>query len=291
LKRCIFSHRSQDPAFFDMSCRFRPGRAHWYGQGFRLGDRAAAYVYMFSWRRNNPKRRLVVTEDSTLPGTGWSKFLPAKWMFHGLADEIWIVANNETIPRPTGTALYNRSVWSVWAGLRKVKKLRPNIQPMGDAVTRMRRLRERIGLPGRYVTVAPLFDAAYNTYRNAPVPWWRQLCEGLAYHGLNVLVLQHPKSQFVPPAGCWSTKAYGINAMDSLALINQACLHLGGETGLTLWAGILKTPLVALYRNWSLSGKLDFRPISFGAPVLYYSLDGTGEEASLIANGLFSKLR
>jgi hypothetical protein len=70
--------------------------------------------------------------------------------------------------------------------------------------------------------------------------------------------------------------------MDTLAVVSKATAHVGGETGVTIWAPIFKIPTVAVYRQWEGWERehLDVRPISFGAPVAHAQL--LGEPAEVV---------
>ena len=88
--------------------------------------------------------------------------------------------------------------------------------------------------------------------------------------------LKHIKT----PDNAYQLFDLGIPAMLSLATIAHAQLHVGGETGLTLWAGVFGVPVVAAYGRWGQhrdkARKLaDFRPIPFSKPVIYAPLNGS----------------
>ena len=277
--------RSAAPAFFDMASRFRPQHAaHWYGSGFRIGDRAAAYVYLKSWRIQNPTRRMVVLEDNTLPGTEYSRWLPASWLFNGIADEIWEVTNaKETVKRPPGEALYVQTLWQFWKTfMHSTRQLVPDIHPSGTAVLRAEQLLQELKVPKKYLTIQPLFDAMYDKHRNQTVGWWQVVIDKLAL-AIPTVVLGAASNvpKFKLPFASYPLMSYGLDPMTSLALIERATLHVGGATGTTIWAPILKVPTVAAYVSWSSTASTDVRPISFGRPVIFSPLSdspvGTAE--------------
>ena len=72
--------------------------------------------------------------------------------------------------------------------------------------------------------------------------------------------------------------------MDSLALIFSSRAHIGGETGLTLWAPFFDRPTVAVYSYWSTAGgkhfPMDCRPMPFGAAVEHAMLKGNPDEVA-----------
>jgi hypothetical protein len=245
--------RFTSPAFFDMSARFKPQSAHWYGDGFRIGDRAAAYIYLKYWRTHNPTRKLIVLEDNTLPGTEYSRWLPASWLFHDVADEIWEIAGSrDIVKRPPGEALYVRTIWQFWKSfMHSARTLMPNIHPDGISVTRAESLLKELSVPQKYLTIQPLFDATYDKHRNQTVGWWQVVVEKLSAR-LPVVVLgaSANSAKLKLPFACFPMITRGVDAMTSLALIERATLHMGGATGTTIWAPILKVPTVAAYKAW-----------------------------------------
>jgi hypothetical protein len=64
--------------------------------------------------------------------------------------------------------------------------------------------------------------------------------------------------------------------MTALAIIKQATVFVGGETGLTIWAPIVQTATVAAYAKWDEwnNHRLDVRPVSFGKPVFHSLVNG-----------------
>lgn len=289
--RHTIGSRTGAPAFFDMGARFKPPGAGWYGGAFRIGDRAATYIWLHDWRLVNPDRKLVFIEDSVMAGTEASRYLEGRWLVGDIVDELWqITAVGEVIPRPAGDSIYHVTMWRIWKWLMTNKTFQPTIQPREDAVARVADILKTAGVTGPYVTVQPLFDAAYDVYRNAPPNWWRDIVHELSKH-IKVLVLGDGRNVAnLSPDGSnvvalWK---YNLNPMESLAAISKALLHVGGETGTTLWAPILRIPTLACYRNWASQAKgyTDTRPISFGKPVVWSHLEGHVPELAWKALGI-----
>jgi hypothetical protein len=266
---------SAAPAFFDMAARFKPQTAHWYGGGFRIGDRAAAHIYLQFWRLHNPSRKLIALEDNTLPGTEYSRWLPAAWLFRGIADEVWEIAGaRDVVKRPPGEALYVRTLWQFWKSfMHSTRSLVPEIHPDSVSVMRAEQLLKELKVPKRYLSIQPLFDAEYDKHRNREAEWWQVLIDKLSAV-LPVVVLGAPANakKLKLPFGCFPMIARNLDPMTSLAFIERAALHVGGATGTTIWAPILHVPTVAIYKVWTSTGVTDVRPISFGKPVIFSPL-------------------
>lgn len=283
LKR-IFSYRESSPAFFDMAVRFRPVNAPWYFGVFRIGDRAAAYIWLGNWRKNNPNRKLVVIEDSIMPGTELSRYIPGEWMFKDIADELWVIdSQGEVLAFPRGEPVFTQALWGSWARFYRCNVFDPVISPEEKAMERVDGILKENGLEN-FISFQPLFDARYDQYRNESPNWWYVLCRTLS-EMCKVVVIGDPTciNQMGCPVKAFSMAKYGLNPMESLAVIKRAKVHVGGATGTSIWAPILKTPLLALYREWRPHPlfpemKLDVRPISFGKPVMWGQLGGNGLE-------------
>jgi hypothetical protein len=293
MKKVLLGDRKTAPAFFDMGARFKPRAAGWYGGAFRIGDRAAAYVWLGDWRHKNPGRRLVVVEDSVMPGTEHSRALPGKWLFSGIADELWIAEEpGEQIMRPPGQTLYHVTMWRIWRWLMSHKTVKPAIRPTNEAMSKARELLKKHNAPTRFVTCQPLFDAGYDKYRNAPVEWWHSLVSALR-GPMPVALLGLPENAGRMPLDghniipLWNEK---VDAMVTLALICHSALHIGGATGTTLWAPIFQIPTLACYVGWSPHPgmRTDTRPMSFGAPVVYAQLGGDVKSVALNALGIYN---
>jgi hypothetical protein len=276
MRKIKLGNRSEFPAFFDMAARFKPPEAHWYGTGFRIGDRAAAYVYLKWWRLSNPRRRLIVIEDNWIQGTEHSRWLTASWMFAGIADEVWELERNEAVSRPNAEALYTKTLWAFWKSFMQTSRLTPDIKPMDAALLRAELVLRDLGIPSNFISVQPLFDAGYDKHRNQTARWWQNVANQLASRApVLVLGLSSNYGKLTLSPQCHPAIRYGLDPMVSLALISKAALHVGGATGTTLWAPIFRVPTIAVYKNWSAVGQTDIRPISFGKPVVYSPLSDT----------------
>ena len=273
MKTVQFGNRTEQPAWFDMACEFKKKSNTWYGKGFRIGDLAAAYIHLGEWRRKNPNRKLTIYVNSYLRDCEYSRHLNAPRLFESIADIMHIAGAQRGlyIPPPIGQRLYWRSLWKDWAGYRAHGLgFKPEFKPLHTHKYAAESFRNNAGVPGFYVTCQPLFDALYCKHRNLPIAWWQAVVDGLVEAGLPVVILGDSKQLIsYHNSEAFDARRDHIHAGVSLALINEAFVHIGGETGTTLWAPILKVPTVAVYqkgRHPEPDGK-DSRPISFGAPV------------------------
>lgn len=252
--------RTAAPAFFDMACRF--GHTALPAErrgGFRIGDRCAAYAFLSSWRHVHPTRRLTVVEDRFLPNNEESGALTPRLLFGSVADVlVEAEAPHEVLPAPEGEPLFSGCIWNEWSAVYDRRYVVPPLVWPHDAD-----LPER----GSYVTVHPLIDAAYDVDRNRPAAWWQALIERLQQR-VPVVVLERTR----PLA-------------ETFALITHARAHIGGETGLTLWAPVQRTPTLALYHDTARypAGRWWHRPITFGAPVEIHLYPPEGKAAAAMA--------
>jgi hypothetical protein len=264
--------RSGPLAFMDMSGRSKPAAVRGHNV-FRIGDRAAAHLWLLHWRKLNPEARIIVIDDPLWNRVQGSYLLDTQWLFNGIADELWIADKfGETIAIPQGTTLYHTKIWGIWEWLRKNCCAVPSIRPTTESLERAAALLQKHSVPECYVTVQPLFDAPYNKFRNAPVSWWETLVQTIAKR-LPVVVLgakANVKPGFAGP-NVFPLWTEDLTPMDSLALMKKGYAHVGGETGLTLWAGLLHVPTLALYSSCSASLP-EVRPIGFKAEVRVASL-------------------
>jgi len=289
--RTRLGNRTLNPAWFDMARRFPPPGAFWYGQAFRMGDRAAAYLWLADWRHKNPARKLTVYEDSMRPGTEASRYLPGTWLFDGIADDLITVTKlEEQLPAPEGQRLYHVTMWRIWLWLMKHRTVDPKIQPTPDATARANELLDKYKVPRPFAVVSPLFDAGYDTYRNQSPQWWHTVCFKLGCAVPTVIVgTKESAERMGTPDGVYPLWHENLNPMKSLAIINQANVYVGGATGMTLWAAIFKTPTLACYKVWAPhpGKKTDTRPISCGAPVVFCALSNAPEQAAFVAQHMF----
>jgi hypothetical protein len=290
MRKIILGNRVESPAFFDMTGRPWGDRRF---SPFRIGDRAAAYVWLSHFRAREPQRKLIVLEDPQAPGTDHSRCITAEWLFSGLADEIWQAeGSNEALPPAPGQALYHVSMWRIWRWLvhnRKVGRL--PLRPPAAATDKVRGILKELRVAERFTTLQPLFDAHYEKHRNAPPAWWSTAAQRMSAR-MPVLILGDPATagSMPCPPGAHALWKFGLTSMESLAVISLSALHVGGATGTTLWASIFGVPLLAAYRSWEWhTGKgVDSRPISFGAPVIYMPLDSAPEDVAFRAWSAFT---
>lgn len=268
--------RRSNPAFFDMACRFKPANARWYGSGFRLGDRAGAVVAMGHWRAHNPTRKLIILEDNFLPCCEHSKRLEARWLFQGIADEVFTTtAPHEHIERPAAENLYYERLWRSWWRIMHTKRVFfPALASEAPSRDIVNQLIVRLGIPPTYVTLQPLWDAKYDRYRNQSPIWWERLIQRLvSFMPVVVLGATTNACKLSLPPGAFPVWDHRIDAMASLEFMRRAAWHVGGETGLTLWAPMLNVPTAALYRTWQRrADHLETRPMTFGKPVVWVPL-------------------
>ena len=275
-KLVIGNHSGGRFAFLDMSGRFKPKV---WGALFRIGDRAAAHLWVLQWRKNSPNDRILIIDDPFKEGSGDAIQLNATWLFAGLADEVWLTEHkDEHIDNPGAYPLYHTNLWRIWHWLRQHKTVEPTIQPKAESLERAKQLLVQYKVPSRFATLQPLFDAGYNKHRNAPVAWWRRLAECIRGDVPLVMVGSYGVGQqFGKLDGVYPLWDERLSPMDSLALIRLSSVHAGGETGLTLWSTMFKRPTVALYAQWktmAIEPAADCRPIPFGAPLEPAQLGG-----------------
>jgi hypothetical protein len=242
---------------------------------------------MADFRVRFPDRRLVILEDPQAAGTEMSRELKAEWLFAGLADEIWQAEfPGEPVPFPDGQSLYHVSLWRIWRWLAQKKVMQESaLRPPPEAMVKARSLLDKLHVPSRFVTLQPLFDAQYETRRNATPAWWGEVARQMSTR-MPVVLLGHPLCESMPvPKGTYPCWRHGLSTMESLAVLSLSSLHVGGQTGLTLWSALFKVPTIAAYRGWTWNfGKgTESRPISFGAPVIYAPLEGAADDVAFRA--------
>ena len=275
--------RTADPAWWNMAAVGSP-----VPHPFRMGDRAAAHLVLLDWRARNPDRRLVIYDDPWQPGAEASRALDPAWLFAGIADEIVQAGHHrEPLPPPVGENLYCRDLWYLWPRLRD-RAAEPTIRPPPDALDRARRRLAEGGVGRRFVTLQPLFDAGYSVHRNAPWGWWLKLARELTAVGPLVVLGDHRHRDVLARfPGALHLCSPGDGPMEALAAVSLAGLHVGGETGLTLWAGLFSTPLLAVYRFPIRTGLTDTRPLAFKAPVGFGPVSGEPRPIARLAHRIF----
>ena len=278
MKKIILSSHPGRRSFMDLSGRHKP-KLH--GGAFRMGDRAAAYTWLLDWRTRNPHDHIIVIDDPNREEVKqWARFLDMDWMFRGVADELWYAeSSTEEIPKPNAYVMYHTNMWRIWLWLRKNKVCKPTIQPKPENCTKTRELLKKAGVPAKFITVQPLYDAAYNQHRNAPPGWWAELCTELGKLCPIVLLgTTESAARMRTPKNCYPLWENKLDPMDSMALISMATAHVGGETGTTLWAPIFNIPTAAAYLHWGDTGghfPMDCRPMQFEKPVRHIPLNGS----------------
>lgn len=256
-------------AVFDMARRLmRPQDEWYYGQGFRIGDRAYLHAYLYEWRQRNPHRRLILLDDSvSFPDTHFSRHVPSEWFVGKLADEIWKVERpGEPVPPlPEAERLYVADIRRLWKWVRGNRTVPSRIEPPMDA--RMRANLVTKYLPRRYATVQPLLDAEHSVHRNIPAEWWEDFIRFTAQH-MPVLVLGAKRAEGSVKLPSNVFRAYDLDPMASLSAVHGSAAHAGGETGFTIWSSVFGRPTLAVYPKWDSAGSRDVRPIPFRAPVV-----------------------
>lgn len=275
--RKLIGSRTGSESYFDMS------------GGYRIGDLAGAYVYLCDWRRSNPHSRLRIVWNRFAANTKHSRSVPMEWLFAGIADEISETQKpNERVPASRGKNLTRKHIWDNWFSLRRDDGLKSfvRIRPKREWVASARELLAAQSVPDKFVTVQPLFDATYNVYRNAPAAWWSSVAEESAKHQPTVMVINGSyRDSMTAPSGVYPIYVEPNDLTTALGLLSLSATHFGGETGLSLWAALLRTPVVAAYRRWcpyidKRQVHFDFRPISFDAPVVFSQLEGDPVQAA-----------
>jgi ADP-heptose:LPS heptosyltransferase len=273
-----YSSKHGRHSFMDLSGRYKP-KLH--GGAFRMGDRAAAYVWLLDWRARNPHDHIIVIDDPHREEVKrWAACLDAEWMFKGIANEIWVSdTHEEFIPKPAAYPMYHTNMWRIWMWLRKHKIGKPTIRPKDDNIRRMDELLHKLKVPRPFVTIQPLYDAKYNTHRNAPPAWWQMVAGEVGRLKPVVLIgtQESAKQMEKIPLNCFPLWKHDLTPMDSLALISMAEAHIGGETGTTLWAPIFNIPTLGVYTHWGDTGghfPMDCRPMPFEKQVRHLPLNG-----------------
>ena len=170
-----------------------------------------------------------------------------------------------------GENLYRMHLFALWKNLRNQGQLSFSYRvPAEDEAAALCRLKDW-SVPSRYAVIAPLFDAKYDKHRNIPVTWWVTVARNLSLRMPVVLTGDGCVMNGFPGAQINNVFPLYLNSptpAHSMALVQNASVYIGGETGLTLWAGLMKTPVVACYSQWeppwykNAKRGLDTRPIS-----------------------------
>lgn len=281
MKTVKLGTRKGYPAYFSMLGHFHPNVADGLSGVFRIGDKAAACAYLTNWRRNNPENKLVVKTDPLAHETTWSQQIPNEWMFAGVADELWVADfGYEVMPTPPGAPLHTDYVFSLWRQLKEKEPLPFSIKlPQWD-VDFTNKILEQLQVPADFATVHPLMDARYDTHRNGRKTWWYDLIREMS-KAIHVVVIGDTDAMCnfpVLPPGTTAFWKASSTIMQSLCVAAKSKCHIGGNTGVTHWAGLFGTPVVAAYRHWEklwdkdVKRGMDTRPITVGAPLQHLPL-------------------
>lgn len=254
MKKIVLNTRTETPVYYDLVARF-PINEECAGF-FRIGDRAAAYIQCLEWRKQNPNGKLIVIDMPRAHNESLAFFVaeecPALWVFGEIADEIWLIDDyREIIHKPEADPLYTMLIWEWWYHFNKRKgyeDLKPTIRPPQRNMLAVRGLKDEWGLPDRYATIQPLFDAPYATYRNQPPEFWEEIITYLAPK-IPLVVLGNPANvpKMITHHKAYSGWSRGLSVLDSIAMIAGSALHIGGETGTTIWSSVLGTDTYGIY--------------------------------------------
>lgn len=216
----------------------------------RCGDRALLYAYLARWRAAHPEARLVLTEEWGGPRLPQFRRM-TRWLAFAVDAEYRLIEKEELPEDLAGAqALTVSNLWNEWAAVKAAGFVPFTPRIVGAARTTARALLVRHGLVRRgYVTVQPLIEVPYNPWRARDVEFWRERIAAMAAV-YPVVVVGGPECMTTfgePPPGAVFAFHAGLDFLESLALIQRAAAHVGGETGLSLWAPLLGTDTIALY--------------------------------------------
>lgn len=254
-------------AYFDISGMVPPlsvPRTH--RNTARFGDRAIIYAYLSLWKRTNPDRSLVLLEDKY--GVNVESYARlTKWIAEELKAEYRLVEEEVLTPDLSCSLPLNTdSLWARWKAIRH--ELAQPLTPRLEAAAQQRSadMLKRWNLkPGQYVTLHPMLKTGYNHWRERSISYWEALVEQLGRVAPVVVVGGDDCGSLSPPrAGVYHAFKESLDVVESVALVAQSAVHVGGETGLTFWATLLRTPTVALYGQQG----YEYLPIGFGSPLV-----------------------
>jgi hypothetical protein len=264
-----------------------PGHLYLY-ERIRMGDMASLHMILGHWRQANPERRLYVYYNPYVKMNCYARYLDMAWCFNAIADEVSVRETpNEPMKCPPGEEAFNpwkTHMWERWRQYMFHRDFEPTIMPTQAVMDKADSYLAQYKVPPRFAVLQPLCDAGYHKYRNAPQAWWSLVCKELTTLGVPTVVIgpaQHMRG--INVHGCYRLYEACTNPYESMGVTCRSAVHAGGETGLPLWAGIFRIPVVALFRQWRAGGgegkykdktNFDYRPISFGAPVVFAQLGG-----------------
>ncbi len=258
-----------------------------------MGDFAGLRMLLDDWRRTHPNEHVTVTYGNHHWRSVYGSQLDIPWVFRDVADVVLEMEHEKDLihnpvamdGKPILGRVLSCHIWNDWLRLRNEViagrvKLKTHC-PDPDVMAKMRGMLDKKGVPEKFITIHPLFDAGYNKYRNGKIEWWNQLIVAMTKVAPVVVIGTHGYlKNIVTPPGAFQLFDLGLSAMLSMAAIAQGQLHVGGETGLTLWAGVCGVPVLAAYGRWDSrrdkGRKLaDFRPIPFSKPVVLAPLNSS----------------
>jgi hypothetical protein len=281
------------PAFFDISGRFwAVGRSDaryrppWYGASLRVGDKAVLRGWLGEWRHDHPDRRIVVLTDLRRQ-TAWAQQVPDEWVLAGVADELRQV-DDKVSELPVGQPLYDRHLFVLWKDVRSRPCLRAAAAVPAVVREHVRSRLDQLGVPQDFITVHPLHRAAYDHHRQAPLAWWTAVIRRLAEERPVVVLAEGADTALggISGGNVFHLWTKGPSVLESVAAASLGRCHVGGTTGLTLWASIVQAPVVAAYRHWDRAWDkdaargMDVRPGCFGAALTRVSLECPVDEAA-----------
>lgn len=267
----------------------------------RMGDVASLHMILGHWRQANPDKRLIVYYNPYVNVYCFARCLDMTWCFDKIADEIWVRETaKEPLTRPPGVPAFDpwkTHMWDKWRQYMLKRTFEPSIMPLPAVMTVADSYLAKYKVPPRFAVLQPLCDSGYHKYRNAPKAWWSAVCRELTLLGVPTVILgpaNHMRG--IEAHGCYKLYEVCTNPYEGMGVMCRSAVHAGGETGLPLWAGIFRVPVVALFRRWRAGGgdgknkdstAFDYRPISFGAPVVFAQLEGKPADVAKIIQATF----
>lgn len=262
-----------------MANRFRPHNVPWYGKVFKMGDKAVIYAYLAAWRKANPLRKLSLLTYPDRNETGYARALNNQMLFGNIIDELLIMEHpKDPIIPLKGDNLYTAHLFALWRTLHAAAPLSTVFSlPAEAAAAHLCQLKAWHVPPG-YAVLSPLYDAAYDKHRNVPPGWWAAAARVLSLKMPVVIVGDGGALRNFPPAqtnNVFPVYKHSPTPLQTMAMIKGAAVYIGGETGMTLWAGLMRVPTVAVYAYWdkgwwkNTRRGLDTRPIGTGQPIAW----------------------
>jgi ADP-heptose:LPS heptosyltransferase len=153
--------------------------------------------------------------------------------------------------------------------------------PPDEETARMHELLHGSKVPPNFITFNPLYDAPYNSFRNATPGWWKSLAIHLAKKVPVVMIGTKANSEKIKDLGnnIYPLWEHNLSVIESLALIHMGQCHIGGECGPTLWAPVLRKPTIGIYDGFSPWPNWWTRPMIFDGktPIKIVKLGGRSD--------------